>query len=407
MNSRLLLGGALVAGAAAAPSCSEAPKVELQPEGQYPLPDDAASLFLGLKQAGYRTGAFGKWGLGFIGSTGDPARQGVDRFYGYNCQLLAHSYYPDHLWSDAERVELEDNTDAVPYGQGTYAPDLIHAEALRFIDEQQADEPFMLFYPTTIPHAELIIPEDSIMQRFRGMYPETPYKGCDSGPGFRHGGYCSQTHPRAAFAAMVTRLDHYVGELVEKLREKGMLENTLIVFASDNGPHMEGGADPDFFDSNGILRGYKRDLYEGGIRVPMIAVWPGHIAPGTTTDFACAFWDIPFTFADAAGAQAPEGDGVSLLPLLEGREGIQQQHDHLYFEFMELGGRQAVRQGPWKLLHLGIRSQEPRWELYNIDEDPSEQHDLAAEHPEKVEELRALMVREHVDDPAWPLFGKK
>lgn len=381
--------------------------VEQQPEGQFPLPDDAASLFLGLKQAGYRTGAFGKWGLGFIGSTGDPARQGVDRFYGYNCQLLAHSYYPDHLWSDAERVELEDNTDAVPYGQGTYAPDTIHAEALRFLDEQQADEPFLLFYPTTIPHAELIIPEDSIMQRFRGMYPETPYKGCDSGPGFRHGGYCSQTHPRAAFAAMVTRLDHYVGELVEKLREKGMLENTLIVFASDNGPHMEGGADPDFFDSNGILRGYKRDLYEGGIRVPMIAVWPGHIAPGTTTDFACAFWDIPFTFADAAGAPAPEGDGVSLMPLLEGREGIQQQHDHLYFEFMELGGRQAVRQGPWKLLHLGIRSQNPRWELYNIDEDPSEQHDLAAEHPEKVEELRALMVREHVDDPAWPLFGKK
>lgn len=381
--------------------------VELQPEGQFPLPDDAASLFLGLKQAGYRTGAFGKWGLGFIGSTGDPARQGVDRFYGYNCQLLAHSYYPDHLWSDSERVELEDNTDAVPYGEGSYAPDLIHREALRFIDEQKEGEPFMLFYPTTIPHAELIVPEDSIMQRFRGAYPETPYHGCDSGPAFRRGGYCSQTHPRAAFAAMVTRLDHYVGELVEKLREKGMLENTLIVFASDNGPHMEGGADPDFFDSNGILRGYKRDLYEGGIRVPMIAVWPGRIAPGTTTDFACAFWDIPYTFADAAGAPAPEGDGLSLLPLLEGREGIQQQHDHLYFEFMEMGGRQAVRQGPWKLLHLGIRSDAPRWELYNIDEDPSEEHDLAAEHPEKVEELRALMLREHVDDPAWPLFGRK
>lgn len=381
--------------------------VELQPEGQFPLPDDAASLFLGLKQAGYRTGAFGKWGLGFIGSTGDPARQGVDRFYGYNCQLLAHSYYPDHLWSDSERVELEDNTDAVPYGEGSYAPDLIHREALRFIDEQKEGEPFMLFYPTTIPHAELIVPEDSIMQRFRGAYPETPYHGCDSGPAFRRGGYCSQTHPRAAFAAMVTRLDHYVGELVEKLREKGMLENTLIVFASDNGPHLEGGADPDFFDSNGILRGYKRDLYEGGIRVPMIAVWPGHIAPGTTTDFACAFWDIPYTFADAAGAPAPEGDGLSLLPLLEGREGIQQQHDHLYFEFMEMGGRQAVRQGPWKLLHLGIRSDAPRWELYNIDEDPSEEHDLAAEYPEKVEELRALMLREHVDDPAWPLFGRK
>ncbi len=381
--------------------------VELQPEGQFPLPDDAASLFLGLKQAGYRTGAFGKWGLGFVGSTGDPARQGVDRFYGYNCQLLAHSYYPDHLWSDAERVELEDNTDAVPYGQGTYAPDLIHAEALRFLDEQTDDTPFLLFYPTTIPHAELIVPEDSIMQRFRGMYPETPFRGCDSGPAFRKGGYCSQEHPRAAFAAMVTRLDLYVGQLVDKLREKGMLDNTLIVFASDNGPHMEGGADPDFFDSNGILRGYKRDLYEGGIRVPMIAVWPGRIAPGTTTDLACAFWDLPFTFADVAGAPAPEGDGMSLLPLLEGHESLQPHHDHLYFEFMEMDGRQAVRRGPWKLLHLNIRSDAPRWELYNIDEDPSEQHDRAAEYPDKVEELRQLMREEHVDDPAWPLFGDK
>lgn len=380
--------------------------LELTPEGQYPLPEGAATLFRTLREAGYATGVFGKWGLGFIGTTGDPARQGVDRFYGYNCQLLAHSYYPDHLWSDGERIDLPEN-DAAPYGSGSYAPDLIHREALRFLDERTADEPFLLFYPTTIPHAELIVPEDEIMQEFRGRYPETPYRGCDAGhPAFRKGGYCSQTHPRAAFAAMVTRLDRYVGELVAKLREKQLLDNTLILFASDNGPHLEGGADPDFFDSNGPWRGYKRDLYEGGIRVPMIAVWPGHIAPGSETDFPCAFWDLPATCAELAGAAAPAGDGISLVPLLEGRPEEQPHHDCLYFEFMELGGRQAVRRGPWKLLRLDIRSAAPRYELYRIDEDPAETHDLAARYPEQVEALKTLLDEARTEDPAWPLFGK-
>ena len=381
--------------------------IELEPEGQYPLPEGAARLFLALHDAGYATGVFGKWGLGFIGSTGDPARQGVDRFYGYNCQLLAHSYYPDHLWSDAERIELADNTDSIPYGTGSYAPDLIHREALRFLDERSGDAPFLLFYPTTIPHAELIVPEDSIMRRFRGAFPETPYRGDDAGsPHFRKGGYCSQTHPRAAFAAMVTRLDRYVGELIGKLREKGLLDNTLIVFASDNGPHLEGGADPDFFDSNGPLRGYKRDLYEGGIRVPMIVAWPGRIAPGTATDHPCAFWDLAATFAALAGAELPDGDGIGLVPLLEGRTDEQPRHDAFYFEFMECGGRQAVRQDRWKLLHLDIRTPNPRYELYDLDADPSEEHDLAAEHPDKVEELKRLLERSHVADPAWPLFGE-
>lgn len=416
--------------------------VELQPEGQYPLPEGSARLLLDLKRAGYATGVFGKWGLGFIGSTGDPARQGVDRFYGYNCQLLAHSYYPDHLWSDAERVELADNTDATPYGAGTYAPDLIHAEALRFLDEQRPDRPFLLFYPTTIPHAELIVPEDSLALYFRGRFEETPYRGCDSGPGFRRGGYCSQPQPRATFAAMVARLDRYVGELVARLRERGLADNTLIIFASDNGPHLEGGSDPDFFDSNGPLRGYKRDLYEGGIRVPMIAAWPGRIAPGRTTDHICAFWDLPATLAELAGVpaacapDAPEckaaaakrtpecagkcpkaavpensttdtpcpGDGISLRPLLEGRPEEQAQHDFLYFGFLELGGRQAVRCGRWKLLHLDIRSEAPRWELYDLESDPGEEHDLAARCPERVAELRALMRQAHAADPAWPLL---
>lgn len=382
--------------------------IELPPEGQYPLPEGAATLFLNFKKAGYTTGAFGKWGLGFIGSTGDPARQGIDRFYGFNCQLLAHSYYPDHLWDNDRRIELTDNTDAVPYGEGSYAPDLIHTEALTFIDRAAEQGPFFLFYPTTIPHAELIVPQDSIIERFRGRYPETPYVGIDSGESFRRGGYCSQSSPRATFAAMVTRLDHYVGQLVRKLKEKDVYDNTIIIFASDNGPHREGGADPDFFDSNGIYRGYKRDLYEGGIRVPMIVAWPGHVTPGTQTDFMCAFWDLPATFGEllACGAETGQNDGVSLLPLLENRAG-QQEHDFLYFEFMELNGRQAVRRGPWKLIHLDIRTENPRYELYNLDDDPSERHDLSDDYPAITAELKALMRQAHTPDPAWPLFGER
>ena len=328
--------------------------IELPPEGQYPLPYGAAELFRIFKQSGYTTGVFGKWGLGFIGSTGDPANQGVDRFYGYNCQLLAHSYYPDHLWSDSTRVELPGNDGQTPYGAGSYAPDLIHAEALRFLDERTADEPFLLFYPTTIPHAELIVPEDSTILRLRGRFEETPYRGIDSGPAFRRGGYCSQEYPRATFAAMVTRLDRY----------------------------------------------------EGGIRVPLLVSWPGHVAPGSQSDFVCAFWDLPATFAELTGRDAPSGDGLSLLPLLEGRMEEQAEHDYLYFGFMELDGREAVRQGPWKLLHLDIRSDAPRYELYNLDEDPAEEHDLAASHPEKVAELRRLMEQAYASDPSWPLFGE-
>lgn len=381
--------------------------IELPPEGQYPLPEGSARLLQLFDEAGYRVGVFGKWGLGFIGSTGDPQRQGVDRFFGYNCQLLAHSYYPDHLWENDRRVELADNTEAVPYGEGTYAPDLIHRKALEFLDEAAGVEaPFLLFYPTTLPHAELIVPEDSIMQRFRGRWEETPYRGIDSGPAFRRGGYCSQEHPRAAFAAMITRLDLYVGELVAKLREKGLLNNTILLFASDNGPHMEGGADPDFFDSNGPYRGYKRDLYEGGIRVPMIVSWPGHVAEGSTSDTAVAFWDLPATFAEAIGSdiQLPE-EGISLMPTLEGR-GEQPRHETFYFGFMELDGREALYRGDWKLLHLDIRSENPRYELYNLREDPAEEHNVIDRYPGIAEELKALMRASWRPDPAWPLFGE-
>ena len=378
---------------------------ELKPEGQFPLPDGSETIFKDLKAAGYVTGAFGKWGLGGVGSTGDPANQGVDNFFGFNCQLLAHSYYPDHLWDNDFRVELEDNRDDIPYGQGTYAPDLIHQKALEFLDERADDgKPFFLWYPTTIPHAELIVPEDSIILKYRGLYPEKPYKGIDDGPYFRKGGYVSQEYPHATFAAMVTRLDVYVGQIVARLKELGLYDNTVIMFASDNGPHLEGGHDPDFFDSNGPWRGYKRDVYEGGIRVPMIVSWPGHIQEGKETDFTCSFWDMMPTLRDLTGTASPDDmDGVSLLPLLQGKKG-QKEHDFLYFEFQELNGRQAVRQGPWKLVHMNIRGDNPVYELYNLDKDPGETTDLAASMPEKVAELQAIMRDSHIPSPDFPLL---
>ena len=379
--------------------------VELDPEGQFPLPDGVQTIFHDMKNAGYTTGAFGKWGLGFIGSTGDPVNQGVDSFYGFNCQLLAHSYYPDHLWDNETRVELLDNRDDIPYGDGSYAPDLIHEKALTFLDQAAQDgKPFFMWYPTTIPHAELIVPRDSILAKYVGAFPETPYKGIDDGPYFRKGGYVSQEYPHATFAAMVSRLDYYVGDIVDHLKELGLYDNTVIIFASDNGPHREGGADPDFFDSNGPWRGYKRDLYEGGIRVPMIVSWPGHIREGESTDFMCSFWDMMPTLRELTGSASPEGlDGVSLLPLLKGVEG-QKEHECLYFEFQELGGRQAVRRGPWKLVHMGVRTENPRFELYNLDTDPGEEQDIAAEHPEVVDSLKAIMMQAHVPNPDFPLL---
>ena len=380
---------------------------ELEPEGQFPLPEGAETLFHDFKAAGYTTGAFGKWGLGFVGSTGDPQQQGVDSFYGFNCQLLAHSYYPDHLWDNAERIDLSDvNKNDPSYGTGAYAPDLIHAKALEFLDHAAENgKPFFLWYPTTIPHAELIVPEDSIIQRLRGKYPETPFNGTlPGGPYFMNGAYIAQSEPHATFAAMVARLDVYVGEIVQKLKDLGLYENTILIFSSDNGPHQEGGADPDFFDSNGPWRGYKRDVYEGGIRVPMIVAWPGHVKPGTETDFLCSFWDLMPTFRELTGQDHPEEmDGVSLLPLMEERPG-QREHDFLYFEFQELEGRQAVREGRWKLVHLDIRSEHPRYELYDLELDPGETRDLSDEYPDVLARLKGIMERSHVPHPDFPVL---
>jgi len=362
---------------------------EIQPEGQHPLEAEAITIAGKLKEAGYSTGAFGKWGLGYPGSEGDPNNQGFDEFYGYNCQRMGHNYYPYHLWHNQQKVMLEGNA-----GRKTevYGPEIIHKQALKFLEDNK-DKPFFMYYPSIIPHAELFAPEE-YLAKYRGKFnPELNYKGVDDGPDYKIGGYGSQPESHAAFAAMVDYLDMQVGEIVAKLKELGIFENTLIIFTSDNGPHQEGGADPDYFNSKGIFRGYKRDLYEGGIRVPMVAVWEGNIAAGTESNHISAFWDVFPTLAEITGISTPENlDGISFLPTLLGKE--QAQHDFLYWEFHERGGRKALRKGDWKLVNYNVFDPaKTTVELYNIASDPGEQNNVAAQHQEVVTELLELMAQ--------------
>ncbi|WP_163322806.1 arylsulfatase [Draconibacterium mangrovi] len=376
---------------------------EWQPEGQYPMAASAVTVAEALKEAGYSTGAFGKWGLGYPGSEGDPNMQGFDEFYGYNCQRMGHNYYPYHLWHNQEKIVLEGNS-----GKKTesYGPELMHKEALRFI-ENNKNQPFFMYYPSIIPHAELFAPEEYIA-KYRGkLEPEKAYKGVDDGPNYKQGGYGSQQETHAAFAAMVDYLDMQVGEIVAKLKELGIYDNTLIIFTSDNGPHLEGGADPDYFNSNGPLKGYKRDLYEGGIRVPMIAMWNGKIKAASTSNHISAFWDVFPTIAEITGISAPDSiDGVSFLPTLLGEEQTA-QHDYLYWEFHELKGRQAVRKGDWKLVRYNVFTPEKTTtELYNLATDVGEENNVAADHPELVEEMITLIEKSHTKSDLFK-FGNE
>lgn len=361
---------------------------EIQPEGQHPIPTSVELLPAMLKKAGYVSGAFGKWGLGYPGSEGDPMNKGFDVFFGYNCQRLGHHYYPRHLWDNHRKLALAANAGR---GKGVFAPDLIQERTLQFLEDNK-DRPFFCFVPSIIPHAELAAPEP-YMKRFRGAYPEpTPFEGVDDGPEYRLGPYESQAEPRTAFAAMVTLLDDQVGEIVAKLKALGIADRTLVIFTSDNGAHQEGGADPDFFDSNGPFRGHKRDLYEGGIRVPMIAYWPGTISAGSTSDHVSAFWDIVPTFAELAGLPAPpNSDGISMVPSLLG-QGDQPTHPYLYWEFHERGGRIAVRMGHWKGVRYDVLKNPDRpMELYNLATDPGEQTDQAAAFPAVVKTIADIM----------------
>ena len=376
----------------------------LDKEGQYPLAPEEITIAEVLKKGGYATGAFGKWGLGYPGSEGDPTKQGFDEFFGYNCQRVAHNYYPTHLWDNLTKTPLKGNDGKT---KTVYAPLIIHEKALSFIEKNKG-RPFFMYYPSVIPHAELAAPE-KYMEKYRGKFmPEKEYiKKGNSSPNskvnpesinnYNVGGYNSQKESHAAFAAMVSLLDEQVGQIIDKVDDLGIAENTLIIFSSDNGPHLEGGADPDYFGSNGPLRGYKRDLYEGGIRVPTLAYWPSQITPNSKSDHISAFWDFFPTAIEIAGLDynSSKIDGISFLPELKGKD--QKKHPYLYWEFLEKGGRQAVRMNQWKAVRMNMsKNPDSPIELYNVHQDIGEQENLAVQYPEVLKEVSRIMNKEHI-----------
>ena len=366
-------------------------------EGQTPLPDSSVTIAMELQKAGYQTAAFGKWSLGFITTSGAPSKKGFETFFGYNCQSLAHNYYPDHLWSNEQRVEFPDNLKA----NTVYSADLIQQKAMAFIDTQKNDKPFFLYLPYTLPHADLTPPHDSIYDYYVQMFNEKPLKETDIRNLNKQSG---ELYPHAAFAAMVARLDKYVGEIVDRVKQKGIIENTVIIFTSDNGPHKEKGGDPEFFGSAGIYRGIKRDLYEGGIREPLIIAWKGKIKPGSQTGHVAALWDFFPTFQQLANVPVTKNiDGISLLPALMNKP--QQEHDYLYWEFHESGGRQAVRWKNWKAIKLNVSTANASGtELYDLAKDPSEKINIAAQYQKIVKQMEAFMKAAHQKNNDWILF---
>jgi arylsulfatase len=366
---------------------------EVQPEGQAPIPAAARTVAEALKDRGYVTGAFGKWGLGSPGSEGDPIRQGFDVFFGYNCQREAHNFYPKHLWKNDRKVPLEGNDRGLTGKQ--YSHDLIEEEALGFVRANK-DRPFFLYVPFTIPHVAMQVPEDSLAE-YKGLWEDPPYEGKK--------GYLPHPAPRAGHAAMITRMDRSVGRLLDLLSELKLDGNTLVCFSSDNGSiDAVGGHDLAFFEANGNLRGQKGNLWEGGIRVPFLARWPGKIKAGAVSDLPAGFLDLFPTFAAVAGADVPgDVDGLSFLPTLLGQEG-QKPREFLYWEYPAGGGWQAVRLGPWKGVRTQLAQKKPL-ELYDLSKDPGEKEDVASKHPELVAKIEAILAREHVRSELFPLPG--
>lgn len=377
---------------------------EVRPEGQWPLAASEVTIAELLKAQGYATGAFGKWGLGFVGSEGDPNKQGFDLFYGYNCQREAHNFYPFHLWRNERKVMLEGNDRGVTGKH--YSHDLIEAEALQFIRANK-DRPFFAYVPFTVPHLALQVPDDSLKE-YDGAFPDDP-------PAAAQGSYVACERPRATYAAMVTRMDRGVGRILALVKELGLEENTIVMFSSDNGgafgrvtkdfdflPGRMGGTDYVFFGSTGPFRAFKGSVYEGGIRVPLIARWPGRIKPGGVSDLPAANYDLLATFGEIAGAAAPKDtDGLSLLPTLTGK-GRQRRHEFLFWDFNGYGGQQAVRMGDWKGLRRNLHRGNTQLELYNLRADIGETKDLAAKHPDIVKRIEAIMAAQHRPSEQFP-----
>ena len=365
--------------------------------GDHPLrPEDVTVAEL-LRRAGYTTALVGKWGLGTADTTGRPDRQGFDQSFGFLDHTHAHRQYTDHLWKNGEVVPVDLDKD--------YVNDLFARAALDFIGNN-AQRPFFLYLAFTAPHAELRAPEEAVRPH-RGKFEEIPFTNAlaDATPTHPPSrvrrasiGYRSQPEPLAAFAGMVTRMDDHVGQVMAKLGELGLERDTLVLFTSDNGPHREGGANPEFFDSNGPLRGIKRDLYEGGIRVPMIARWPGIVKAGATSPQVWTHWDFLPTAAELGGAPPPrDSDGISMLPALRGKR--QRQHDFLYWEFHERGFEQAVRMGDFKAVR---HAPDAPIELYDLVQDLAEQRDVAAGHPEIVRKIESYLAVARTPSELWP-----
>ena len=371
-------------------------------EGQRPLPDSIVTVAEILQSAGYKTGAVGKWGLGAPSSEGAPNRQGFDFFYGYNCQRQAHTYYPMHLWKNDERDLLNNRSVAphTPLADGAsptapesytdftledYAPELMHDEAMKFIGENKG-RPFFLYYASPIPHLPLQAPRHWVDYYKKKLGAEEPYIGDER--------YFPNLTPRATYAAMISYLDEQVGDLVKKLKEIGVYENTLIIFSSDNGPTYTGGADAHFFQSGKPFKGGygwgKGFTHEGGIRVPMIATWKQKVTPGSQSDHISAFYDVLPTFCEILGLPKPENtDGISFLPTLLGKP--QPAHEYLYWEFSSYTGQQAVRMGKWKGIRKGITEGNLDIELYDLSADIQEQNNVAAENGQIVSRIASIM----------------
>ena len=352
--------------------------------GQYPLTEGTFTVARLFQKAGYATGAFGKWGLGRVGTTGDPQKQGFDHFFGYICQRQAHTYYPNHLWQDGKILRIEENKDGA---ERVYSHDLIAEEALKFLRANQ-DRPFFLYVPFTIPHVSLQVPEDSLAQ-YQDLEPDPPYDGGR--------GYVPHPRPRACYAGMVSRMDKDVGRITALLKELGLEDNTLVIFSSDNGPTNAGGSEAGFFGGAGAFHGLKGSAWEGGIRIPFIARWPGRIKPGSQSDHIAAFWDFLPTCAELLGEQPPQGiDGISLLPTLLGRPG-QKKHDYLYWE---LNGQQGVRMGDCKAVRLKPNQ---KIQLFDLKTDIGEKDDIADRHPDVVARMQDILTNGRTESDVFPL----